>query len=338
MSNDRKTSNNQKSGLRLFMLLCVFIALIGAGIVKAIEANAESIAPANVEYYVLIDNEWTRIATDEVNDMRGFGNKSRYYTTASHLKEIYKNYGFDASIYNGEMIFPHTDYMDPNTIWADTAPELEDNTWKIPLSHRTRSYVYYLPNNVKGNNPYYTTSVSKEDETLKSTNTFYTVSVSDPRRTLTNLPETQYILTGHSVSLTLPILSQGNWLAYNCDTDEVIEPDDYITSKNEMKITFDHVTSPIKVVTSTLENPEYTLRFNTNTVNGCLTQIGEIAASQQQVEETMTILGNTSYEDVYESDREDVYTVFEPDSKRCLVSIKGSSKMKKYYYVFQGWC
>lgn len=98
-----------------------------------------------VTYYAAIDDDWVEVATgNTVEGKAVLSGKSRYYVTADMLQSVYGAFGFDASNYNGERIFPHTDTYDPNHIWADAAPDGVGGEAKIPVSNREESYLFYL--------------------------------------------------------------------------------------------------------------------------------------------------------------------------------------------------
>lgn len=93
-----------------------------------------------VEYYVALDGTWQRIAIR--NNVVGKQGK-RYYTTPEELEKIYGDFGFKASEFNGDRIFPHTAANDPDHVWADQAPSKDsDGNWKVLLAEKDLSLIH----------------------------------------------------------------------------------------------------------------------------------------------------------------------------------------------------
>ena len=78
---------------------------------KAESGESETTAAPQVflEFYVLINGKWERVATQYTAEREGSNDKARFYTTAENLETVYRGYGFRAADYNGELFFPHTD-------------------------------------------------------------------------------------------------------------------------------------------------------------------------------------------------------------------------------------
>lgn len=166
---------------------------------------------ASVTCYVAIDGEWQLADVIGTANKKNFGDgKTRYYLTSNELEQVYGQYGFDASKYSGERIFPHADTNSLNTIWADATPvKNDDGGYDIPFSFRTQMFVYYLPNNIEGNDTYFDTSDKNYNTDLITENSFFTVKCFDPKGLLpegATLLEDQMLFSGNSTTVTLPKL------------------------------------------------------------------------------------------------------------------------------------
>lgn len=166
-------------------------------------------------------------------------NYTRYYITSAQAETVYKEYGFDASTftpdttnaqkYNFAIGFYDQDltiYDNSARMWADIVPINVDDEYKIPMISKEdgKKYgscsVYYIPNNSKPTKDGFFvkditisgTSFKTSTDFLKS-NSFYTVSAKDDAGKFsgTAMPESQCILNGKSVTMTLPYKEGVGW-------------------------------------------------------------------------------------------------------------------------------
>lgn len=171
-------------------------------------------------------------------------NYTRYYITSAQAETVYKKYGFDASTftpdktdaqkYNFAIGFYDQDltiYDNSARMWADIVPINVDDEYKIPMissqdgktdgDAKGSCSVYYIPNNSKPTKDGFFvkditisgTSFKTSTDFLKS-NSFYTVSAKDDAGkfdTGTVMPESQCILNGKSVTMTLPYKEGVGW-------------------------------------------------------------------------------------------------------------------------------
>ena len=166
-------------------------------------------------------------------------NYTRYYITSAQAETVYKKYGFNASTftpettnaqkYNFAIGFYDRDltiYDNSARMWADIEPINVDDEYKIPMISEEdgKKYgscsVYYIPNNSKPTKDGFFvkditisgTSFKTSTDFLKS-NSFYTVSAKDDAGKFsgTAMPESQCILNGKSVTMTLPYKEGVGW-------------------------------------------------------------------------------------------------------------------------------
>ena len=166
-------------------------------------------------------------------------NYTRYYITSAQAETVYKKYGFDASQYTPDKTNAQkynfaigfydqdlTIYDNSARMWADIVPINVDDEYKIPMISEEdgKKYgscsVYYIPNNSKPTKDGFFvkditisgTSFKTSTDFLKS-NSFYTVSAKDDAGKFsgTAMPESQCILNGKSVTMTLPYKEGVGW-------------------------------------------------------------------------------------------------------------------------------
>lgn len=166
-------------------------------------------------------------------------NYTRYYITSAQAETVYKKYGFDASQYTPDTTDAQkynfaigfydqdlTIYDNSARMWADIVPINVDDEYKIPMISEEdgKKYgscsVYYIPSNSKPTKDGFFvkditisgTSFKTSTDFLKS-NSFYTVSAKDDAGKFsgTAMPESQCILNGKSVTMTLPYKEGVGW-------------------------------------------------------------------------------------------------------------------------------
>ena len=198
-----------------------------------------------VHCFVLIDQQPKEVGlltTTKTQSVASWGNGknyTRYYITSAQAETVYKKYGFDASTftpdttnaqkYNFAIGFYDQDltiYDNSARMWADIVPINVDDEYKIPMISEEdgKKYgscsVYYIPNNSKPTKDGFFvkditisgTSFKTSTDFLKS-NSFYTVSAKDDAGKFsgTAMPESQCILNGKSVTMTLPYKEGVGW-------------------------------------------------------------------------------------------------------------------------------
>lgn len=198
-----------------------------------------------VHCFVLIDQQPVEVGlltTTKTQSVASWGtgkNYTRYYITSAQAETVYKKYGFDASQYTPDKTDAQkynfaigfydqdlTIYDNSARMWADIVPINVDDEYKIPMISEDdgKTYgscsVYYIPNNSKPTKDGFFvkditisgTSFKTSTDFLKS-NSFYTVSAQDDAGKFsgTAMPESQCILNGKSVTMTLPYKEGVGW-------------------------------------------------------------------------------------------------------------------------------
>lgn len=258
------------SVLALFAVAAVLIPLAG----YAEDLATAAVKPVTVECYASVGNTWTLVDTIVVSDdtkadiFGGNANNTRYYITATRLQEIYGKFGFDASTYDGSLIFAHTDSNGPETVWADTNPYKSEDmgTYLIPLGFsdkgRDKNYIYYIPNGAvtSSGTTVSSFSVSNSDGyNINKTNNFYSVKSADPNDYLTDeqkaqLPDISYIPTGKSVDITLPYAEGVGYTSLN--SDNLADLKYTQTAEGDtVRVSVENINSNVYIVTSKTGEP-----------------------------------------------------------------------------------
>lgn len=300
-------------------------------------ATSES---ASITYYVAIDGKWTLVSVGSTDKREYRGSVNRYYVTAEELEEVYKNYGFKASEYKGEPYFPHADdyAASGDRMWADCSAQYSDseNTYHIPVSFRTNNFIYYVPNNKEGYDSYFTTSKSINDQQLQDDNSFYSVSVNNNKGYIdsSKVPKTKSYIKGTNVTVTLPIVSDATWKAYNGTT---FEPIDIASTTDETAgtVTFE-ITNISCAIQFGIMKSKNMILYNAATLKSNLQSFtGQFTASAQAVKVDGTINGKANYG---EENNLNGTTVLAPDKDYAIAAIISSnSNNRKYNYSFDGW-
>lgn len=199
-----------------------------------------------VHCFVLIDQQPVEVGlltTTKTQSDASWGtgkNYTRYYITSAQAETVYKKYGFDASTftpdttnaqkYNFAIGFydsTNGDGDNPDRMWPDIAPIKDGNEYKIPMissddgktggKANGSCSVYYIPNNTETKDFWVRKHGAYEPSVdFLGKNSFYTVSAQDNAGkfdTGTVMPESQYILNGKSVTMTLPYSEGVEWYA-----------------------------------------------------------------------------------------------------------------------------
>lgn len=300
------------------------------------EAAPVTLPQVFLEYYVLINRQWERIAV-QYSAAKEDGDKGRFYTTPENLETIYEKFGFHAADFSGELFFAHTDTENLDTLWLDAAPYQTDGQWRIPLSFRNRCFVYYLPHNLPGSSAYCNSSVPRTDDALLAANTFYSISVSDPSGTETAATGIHHVLTGDPYTLTLAKPENRTWEITDLLTGVPVRADEVKEEEASVTLTFRAVTCPLKITAVSEEPAQYVIRYHAATLADSLEQLGYISASQQELIADGTIQGAASLDETLGPNRISEYRILQPDLLSLRVSVIGSTKNKKYDYTFRGW-
>lgn len=306
------------------------------------DTEDERAAAVTLKYYVYLDGRLHLISEDRVS--LPVENK-RHYITAEALEAVYGLYGFQADTYSGERFFPHTDHDSPDKIWADTSAyqaAREDGTleWRIPLSSRNTSYIYYLPHNQEGYGSYCTTSVSNDDAAIISDNTFYTVHVSAPPEAASE-SRISYVLNGDTFSVELTPVADHTWHFFNLVNGAELTPDRTETLETgKTRYTFQSVSCPIKISTeqSTIGNHTYTIYYRAETLAANFKQISsELNEATLSVVTDGTVGGRTALTEQLEVTADTLYQLRSPDKLYTVAKSDRNGQEKKIYYAFRGW-
>ncbi len=292
---------------------------------------------ASITCYVAIDGEWQLANVVSSLNKKNFGDgKTRYYLTSDELEQVYGKYGFDASKYSGERIFPHADTNSLNTIWADAVPVKNGaGGYDIPFSFRTQMFVYYLPNNIEGNDNYFNTSDKNYNTDLITANSFFTIKCSDPKGFLTDgttLPEDQMLFSGDSTTVTLPKLEgESTYKIVNGSTGEALDVETTEDAENKtITIKIDNIKCPVRITTS---SGLPTVIYNT-TVSSSLVRLGQFDSTRQVIVKDGTVKNQTLYYDEVEVGTGD-YTLLDVDDDTATVTINDNNR--EFVYSFVGW-
>ena len=304
--------------------------------------DERSAATVTLKYYVYLDGRLHLISEDRVS--LPVENK-RHYITAEALEAVYGLYGFQADTYSGERIFPHTDHNSPDKIWAD-APAYqearEDGTleWRIPLSSRNTSYIYYLPHNQEGYGSYCTTSVSNDDAAIISDNTFYTVHVSAPPEAASE-SRIYYALGAESFCVELAPVAGHTWHVFNLVNGAELTPDCTETLETgKTRYTFHSVSCPIKISTeqSTTGTHTYTICYRAETLAANFKHISnELNEATLRVVTDGTVGGRSALTEQLEVTADTLYQLRSPDQLYTVAESDRNGQEKKVYYAFRGW-
>lgn len=289
----------------------------------------------SVKCYLDIDGSFTEVG-EITTAYLGYNWANRPYVTATQLEEIYGKYGFAVDdLDDSKYLFPNTVPTDGNQIWADQPAKADGDDYKVAIagSSNYTTYMYYLPNNKSGSSSYFTSRKSITDSTMLSENAFWSVSVVDATGTYTDLPETQYILTGNGFEVTLPNTSDYVWTAVNTKTGNSVLDTLTATDNGDGTVTYKGTaTSPIKFMTKV---DGVIVSYNAD-LKGQVVDLGHyaVSASNQTISLNGSIDGNTTASYVVKSS-EDTYTFAYPDNDYAMTST--NSSYQKYYYNFMGW-
>lgn len=258
----------------------VTVDSIDSQLILTTDKAKEYAGDVQVHCYVLIDGKPQEVGKLHTNAIQKcddnswgtqHGNDIRYYVTAEQAETVYGKWGFDASTFDPtedkqKYIFANTTYdnSDANTIWMDAVPKKFDDVYKIPLAKSTQFNgttgsknlsLYYVPNNTTETK---SASVTDATSSFCRTNSFFSVTVKDEANAFTNpqLPDTQYILSGKSATVSLPNQAGVTWSVWNCFSDgtTVNKHSEYTSSSpenNQITYTVNNICRPILVTTST---------------------------------------------------------------------------------------
>lgn len=196
-------------------------------------------------------------------------------------------------------------------------------------------FVYYLPNNIEGNDTYFDTSDKNYNTDLITENSFFTVKCSDPKGLLPNgttLPEDQMLFSGDSITVTLPKLEgEATYKIVNGLTGEALDVETTEDAENnKITIKIDNIKCPVRITTS---SGLPTVIYNT-TVSSSLIRLGQFDATRQVIVKDGTVKNQTLYYDEVEVGTAD-YTLLDVDDDTAKVTINSNSR--DFIYSFVGW-
>lgn len=225
-----------------------------------------------VHCFVLIDQQPVEVGlltTTKTQSVASWGtgkNYTRYYITSAQAETVYKEYGFDASQYTpdttpaqkynfaiGFYDSANGDGDNPDRMWADIVPINVDDEYKIPMissedgktggKANGSCSVYYIPNNTEKKDFWVRKhGTYKPSVDFLGKNSFYTVSAQDNAGkfdTGTAMPESQCILNGKSVTMTLPYKEGVEWYANGI----LVQPENIDGDKADYTVTVNQKTT-----------------------------------------------------------------------------------------------
>lgn len=297
---------------------------------------ADGVPQATVRCCAAVDGAWETINQIVTRQRTDWGNHKRYYLTSEQVAHSYKDLGVTPAQIGADRRFPHTDSEYYDTLWADTLPELDEDSGQywVPLSHRTSIYLYYLPNNVETNAAYFDSSVPRDDAAVLAENMFYSLQVLDPANLTQGaaLPERQYIFHGTACSVTVPRVADVTWSAINAQTGEPVAMQQESSADGKSIIfSLAQIEEPVELVAT---GAERLVTYQADLTDQ-LVKLGEFTISRQEIIQNGTVQGETTY---YDPAAGDQYTVLAPDLDVAVVQITGSNaNARKLAYSFQGW-
>lgn len=327
-----------------FLILLIGLVILSQVAVFATEYQGNG-QGAKVTYYTYVNGMRQAVSLEQSTidfiPITKESGSNRYYITAEDLEKVYGDYGFKASEYNGERIFPHTDNEGTDKIWADAAPYQRSverdgqsiQEWRIPLATRNIIYVYYLPRNIAGQANYFTTSKSVSDESMIADNTFYSIRVSGSEAGAGD--GTYYALNGEEFSITLSQDDEETWKFFNGEDATEMEPDEKTLKDGMLTITFDSVACPIKITNSNRD--VYDIKYNTDTLEYQYFS-SEITTANQSIAQKGTIDGKLQLEETINFAVHETFDLKIPDTEWAVVNANSAfGQEKQICYFFRGW-
>ncbi len=186
-------------------------------------------AQGNINFYALINEKWVNIAGGAKTvplkklTIPGRTKQTTYAISTETLEDVYGSGLFlassvDVSKNQNITIFRHGKIGEAY-MWNDRYPfTYKGNTyWQLLTGDISANCdVFYLPNSTSTAD-----KLSRKDTSIMKQNTFYTVDIETPSELQITSSETQYVLTGQSLSLTLPLVKGYQWTSDEIDLDSV---------------------------------------------------------------------------------------------------------------------
>ena len=295
-----------------------------------------------LKYYIYLDDK-AHLVSEEFTSLPV--ENGRHYITAEQLATVYGTYGFSADAYSGELFFPHTDHNDPSVIWADASAyqaKADDGTpeWRIPLSSRNTSYIYYLPHNTASCGSYFTGSKKADNEALIRDNTFYTINVSAPPAAASE-SRIYYVQRGDDFSAELSTFADYVWSFNNLKDGTELSPDEKESLESgKLRITFRSVSQPVKIAAllEFMGTREYTIVYRANTLASNLQRLGsEVTEGAQRIITNGTVGGMAALSEKIKVSMDTQYSLRVPDSLSLMVQSNNLGQEKHFIYSFRGW-
>lgn len=304
--------------------------------------NPDTYASAiTLRYYIYLDDA-PYLVSEEFTSLP-LENK-RHYITAAQLETAYAAYGFTADTYRGELFFPHTDHNDPTVIWAD-APAYQAETdggaleWRIPLSSRSTSYIYYPPHNSADFGSYFEEHKQVDDEALIRDNTFYTINVSAPPAAVSE-SRTYHVQRGDTFSVELPSFADYVWNFSSLNDAELVPDETEELASGKLLVTFSSVFQSIRItaVLGFSGTREYTIVYRANTLSSNLQQLSsEVTVDAQRIITNGTVGGMVALSEKAVVSMDTVYQLRTPDALSLKVQSNKLGQEKYIFYTFRGW-
>lgn len=321
--------------------------LIFASLPLSFSFNSDAaVSGVDIHCYVAVNGVWHQIEVLNTADgtMKWASSGSaRNYITAETAEKVFGAYGFKASEYNGELIFPHTDSYDPKTIWADTNAKYVDGEWRIPLSFRSTIHLYYLPSNLPGNEAYINKHVSASDSKVIFANTFYSCRVLDAEGKAypdaTKIPEVVPVYHGKTLSVTLKKPVENDWYVYNPNTGDLI--DHALTDNGDGTVTIvvENLAQPVYISSAQFSPTAHIIRYEAATLADNMVTLGNFTPARQSVILDGSVRGGAEFT-MYGDSKQD-HTVIAPDSDVAKAVLSTSSGDpaggRQFFYNFKGW-
>ena len=319
--------------------------LIFASLPLSFSFNSDAaVSGVEINCYVAVNGVWKKIETLNTADGKwSTSSNARNYITAETAEKVFGAYGFKASEYNGELIFPHTDAYDPKTIWADTNAKYVDGEWRIPLSFRNVNHLYYMPANLPGNEAYTNTHVSVSDSKVLFANTFYSCRILDAEGKAypdaTKIPTVTPVYHGKTLSVTLKKLVDGDWYVYNPGNGDLLDHSLTDNGDGTVTIVIENLSQAVYISSEKFSTSSHVIHYNAATLAENRVKLGNFSEDRQTVILDGSVRGGETY--TAYGDKDQGHTVLAPDSdiaRVALVTSSGDSASgRQYCYTFKGW-
>lgn len=248
---------------------------------------------SNERYYIAAS------ALGMIYDKYGF-DVSTYAPDKSKKENDLQNLYFPTGVHNNE-----SEWDCPDTLWADTYPSDDKDGigYKIPLTKVKSNFsnidLYYAP---KINKEHLNKAINKDGKIVSSAifigmhqnennrevnqafidaNTFYQITFEDPegKFSASDIPDTQYALTGTDKTVTLPYREGVNWFKDSTKLTPIADSID--TDNGTAQYTISNVTQATTITTDGVADDEVAVEGYIS-LNGAWTKISSIKIKKTQ--------------------------------------------------------